>query len=372
MFALKRKILIAAKAAGLFALARRRSAPAVRILCYHGIWLGDPVFPGDSMFMQAATFRRRLRYLRQAGYPVVSLSEAAAALNGSGPKLPPCAVVITIDDGWYSSFNTMLPALIEQGMPATLYCDTAQLTGGRPIAHVMARYVQKVCDKIPASQRRQDIDVAKAAVARGIAMNCKITVEERVTATKQLASALGIDLRPMLDTRTFDYMTPDELRTAKARGLDIQLHTHRHTLGDMSAAVVESEIKRNRQALAEILGMAPADFHHFCYPSGLTSAAAAMALANIGMATSVTTIQGLAWPGAQLQLLPRLHDGENVSDLEFEAELSGFSDWLRRSVRSAQALLPLSGRAELTTTGKLRFGRTEVRGREGEDMAPPS
>ena len=135
MSALKRKILIAAKAAGLFALARRRSAPAVRILCYHGIWLGDPIFPGDSMFMLSTTFRRRLQFLRRAGYPVVSLADAAAALNGSGPTLPPCAVVITIDDGWLSTYQEMLPALIELGMPATLYCVTAQLTNGRPIAY---------------------------------------------------------------------------------------------------------------------------------------------------------------------------------------------------------------------------------------------
>jgi peptidoglycan/xylan/chitin deacetylase (PgdA/CDA1 family) len=369
MSAFKRKILSAAKAAGLFALARRRSAPAVRILCYHGIWLGDPIFPGDSMFMLATTFRRRLQFLRRAGYPVVSLADAAAALNGSGPKLPPCAVVITIDDGWLSTYQEMLPPLIEYGMPATLYCDTAQLTSGRIIAHVMARYVQKVANKFPALQRRQDIDIAAATVARRIAMDFKSPADERVSAAAQLASALGVDLRAMLDARTFEYMTPDELRTAKARGLDIQLHTHRHTLGDMSAAVIEDEIQCNRQALAELLGMAAADFKHFCYPSGLTSATAATTLANIGMTTSVTTIQGLAWPGAPLQLLPRLHDGENVSDLEFEAELSGFSDWLRQRVRSAQSLLPLPVRPEVTTTGKLRFANPLMR--KQKDAVPP-
>jgi hypothetical protein len=136
--------------------------------------------------------------------------------------------------------------------------------------------------------------------------------------------------------------------------------------------VVEDEIRRNRQALAELLGMAPSDFKHFCYPSGLTSAAAATALADIGMTTSVTTIQGLAWPGAPSQLLSRLHDGENVSDLEFEAELSGFSDWLRQWVRSAHALLPSPVKPEVTATGKLRFGKTLIGRREREDMVPPS
>ena len=336
MSAMKREILAAAKSAGLFALARRRSAPAVRILCYHGVWLGDPSFRGDSMFMLAATFRRRMEF-RRAGYPVVSLADAVAALCG-GRQVPSNAVVITIDDGWLSTYRAMLPALIEFGMPATLYCDTGHLTGERLIAHVMARYLQKIVDQIPAGQRHAAIDISGAAAARRDAMNVLIPHADRVAAVHRLAAALRLDIGPMLDARAFEYMTPDELRDAKARGLDIQLHTHRHSLGDMSAAVVEEEIRRNRLSLAELLGKPPGDFVHFCYPSGITSPSAAQTLADVGMMSSVTTMQGVAWPGAPLQMLPRLHDGENVSDLEFEAQLSGFGDWLRHGQRLGQQL----------------------------------
>jgi peptidoglycan/xylan/chitin deacetylase (PgdA/CDA1 family) len=333
----KSDILRRAKAAGLFRLARARSAGAVRILCYHGLWLADDGFGGDSMFMAAATFRRRLEVIRRQGYPVVPLADAVRALSGRGPALPPASVVITIDDGWWSTCDGMLPALRAQGMPATLYCDTAQLLGGKPIAHVMARYLD-----IIAARRRNGgatpVDDASVEQARRRARDLTRPMDERLAGMYDLARCLGIDPRPYLDGRVFDYMRPDELARAHRDGLDIQLHTHRHTLGDMSAAFVANEIADNRRALGEILGGAPERFRHFCYPSGVASPAAADALSRLDLDSSTTTRQGLAWPGMPLHLLPRLLDGENLSEIEFEAELAGFGDWLRRGRQTVQRL----------------------------------
>lgn len=338
MHGVKRDILTTAKATGLFDVARRRSAHGLRILCYHGVWMGPASYPGDAMFMQTATFRRRLEIIRRCGYPVVSLADAAAALQGRGPSLPPAAIVITIDDGWFGTYRDMLPALEEFGMAATLYCDTAQLMEQRPIAHVMARYLDRIAGSIPASERRQSIDVDAAADARRMANDLSYPSEMRDSAAHRLAAALGLDLAQVCEARAFEYMTPAELRDAHSRGLDIQLHSHRHTLGDMSAAVIGDEIRQNRHILSEILGREPSDFKHFCYPSGLTNWSAPQSLSALGITTSVTTFPGLTWPDANLQLLPRLHDGENMSDLEFEAELSGFGDWLRRGKRLGERL----------------------------------
>ena len=338
MTASKRDILVAAKAAGLFALARQRSARGVRILCYHGLWLNSDDFPGDSMFMQATTFARRLAMLRREGYPVVTLDHAIAALRGSGPELPPAAVVITIDDGWYSTYRGMLPALEAHGMPATLYCDTAQLMGGRPIAHVMARYLDRIAAVTTPDPRQGAINVAAVADLRRDATNLDRTIDERLGSARHLATALGLDIKPYLQARAFDYMTPDELRDAHSRGLDVQLHTHNHTLGDMSESVIADEIETNRRALAGILGQPAASFNHFCYPSGIADADVARLLGGLGLASSTTTVQGIAQPGMPMHLLPRLLDGENLSDIEFEAELSGFGDWLRRGKHAATRL----------------------------------
>jgi peptidoglycan/xylan/chitin deacetylase (PgdA/CDA1 family) len=325
----KRDILAKAKAAGLFGLARARSANAVRILCYHGLWLAEDGFGGDSMFMRAETFRRRLDLIRREGYPVIPLADAVKALRGERVVLPPASVVITIDDGWWSTFAGMLPALAAHGMPATLYCDTAQLQGREPIAHVMARYLELVANAAPRSAHSVPIDAERVAEARLTARDLTRPMAERLVATQQLAAALNLDLKSYTKARAFDYMTPDELGAAVREGLDVQLHTHRHTLGDMSTEVIAREIADNRRALARLLNRQESAFTEFCYPSGVATPAAAAALENLGLRSSTTTRQGLAWPGMPMHLLPRLLDGENLSEIEFEAELSGFGDWLR-------------------------------------------
>ena len=339
MKAPKLEILEAAKAAGLFKLARRRTARGIRVLCYHGLWTGDDVFPGDAMFMQKRTFERRLEIIRREGYPVVSLTAAVEGLMGRGPALPPAAVVITIDDGWFSSYDGMLPALQRRGMPATLYCDTAQLAAGRPIAHVLARYLGRIANKTSPERLAAKPDAMAANAARKIATDLTRPYDERLAATRQLATALGLDIAPYLARRAFGYMTIDELNDAAMRGLEVELHTHRHTLGDMSRAVIEDEIGRNRDSLAAMLGRPVLSFQHFCYPSGVATADAAAVLASLNLTSSTTTEQGLAWPGQPLHLLPRLLDGENLSEIEFEAELSGFGDWLRRGKRATQGLV---------------------------------
>lgn len=323
MRAAKLAFLRAARAAGGFALARRLTRPAVRILCYHGTWrvrndtTGD--FRGDAMFMAPETFRARLATLRRLDYPVVTLDHAIEGLAGRR-ALPPNAVAITIDDGWFGTYADMLPALAEFGMPATLYCDTEQLNTGGPVPHVMARWLARFA---PAPV------LAGQAFAR--ATDRAIPHPERLAEAEAFATAAGIDTAPFHAARAFAYMTGDELRRAAATGLDVQLHTHRHTLDDMSVARIGQEVADNTRALAGLLGAAPR--RHFCYPSGIASPAAAAALRSLGLASATTTRQALAWPGDDLFLLPRLLDGEQVTPIEFEAEISGFADLLRRAKR---------------------------------------
>lgn len=327
---LKLAVLFAARALGLFALARALTGKGVRILCYHGAWLGDPAYPGDGMFIKRTTFRERLARLRQLGYQVVPLGHAVAGLRGQA-ALPAAPVVITIDDGWYSTYAEMLPALQAEGMHATLYCDTANLMRGKPIAHMMARYIHLLAGSPPLSGIAQQIFEQATNPAR--------PYEERWQATLELAQRLNFDPHALISSRAFDYMTPDELRQAFAGGLlDIQLHTHNHTLGDLSLASVRGEVAANTDALVELLAVAPEHFQHFCYPSGVKSASAEAALEQLGMASSTSVLKGLAYAGTPLQALPRFLDGDNVYRVEFEAELSGFLHLCRTALASLASL----------------------------------
>lgn len=318
--ALKLGSLRLAKFLGLFALSRSLTKHKVRILCYHGIWLGEEGFTGDSMFMSRTKFSRRLELIDRLNMPVVSLADAVAAFEGQG-RLPDHCIVITIDDGWYSTYADMLPFLARRGMPATIYCDTASLQQGLPIPHVMAKYLRHLAPTVKETERLKDIFAA--------ATNMSNSAAERLKSTKLLARELSIDISPYLQNRVFDYMTPGELREAAKAGFDIQLHTHNHTLGDHCSGMVREEIEANRCALFQLLGSDENQFCHFAYPSGEYSRRSASALKALGIASSTTLEIGLASPRTPRQMLPRFADGEQVSELELEAWLSGFMEFVR-------------------------------------------
>lgn len=305
---------------GMRILVRRR----VAILCYHGIWRGSGRFNGDAMFISKESFARRLRLIYLLGYNVVPLACAVAYLKRID-VLPANALVITIDDGWYSTFADMLPLLEQSRYSATIYCDTENLEAGLPIPHVMATYVSKSCGANPLPEEQKDLlrqaqDLEQPRV-------------KRLRAAKSLARALECD-SDSESNRAFDYMTCDELAEAGRRGFDIQLHTHSHSLGDFSRGRCETEITTNRRALAAVTGQPPSSFTHFCYPSGLVSPVAGRHLAACGIESATTLVPRLAARGKDPLYLPRLLDGEHLSDIEFEAELCGIGEIARR-IKSA-------------------------------------
>ncbi|MDZ4390633.1 MAG: polysaccharide deacetylase family protein [Gemmatimonadales bacterium] len=318
---MKHAILRIAKAFGAFRCSRYLTRRATRILCYHGTWLGADRFRGDALFMQATTFHARLDYLATNGYTVVSL-EALVSSRNQGGGLPDASVVITIDDGWYSTFADMLPALRKHAFPATMYCDTRHLVTGGPLPHMMAQYFLRIAGAT-------NLQEPTAALLQK-ALAPDLSREERMAAALAFGQEIGIDATPYLARRVFEYMTPDELKEfAASPGCSVQLHTHRHTMGDHSAESLHQEVADNREALSRLLGQPADSFEHFCYPSGVFSQSAAEHLRQLGIASATSTQQGIAFPSADIMLLPRILDGENLSILEFEAEISGFMHLLR-------------------------------------------
>lgn len=326
----KRAFLVVARTLGLFWLARRITARAVRILCYHGIWMAESGFTGDALFMDPNIFELRLQLLETRGYPVISLDAAISGLSGAA-KLPNCATVITVDDGWYSTFAYMTPSLHERGWPATLYCDSAHLQDGLPIAHMMAEYIHLTAP--PEVRSRADPKTLS------LATNHDVPMLRRLTACRELAGQLGVDFDRLVEKRAFGYMLPAELEDAARRGLNVELHTHSHTIHDGSPEAVAREIAENRATLAAWLNRSADSFQHFCYPSGRFSDGALKALGAAGLRSATTTHQGLAWPGTDLLLLPRLIDNGRHSHIEFEAEISGFME-LWRLLRRASWPFP--------------------------------
>jgi peptidoglycan/xylan/chitin deacetylase (PgdA/CDA1 family) len=322
---IKNFLLLVLKFSGAFALVRHLTRRGVRILCYHGAWLGKEGFPGDSMFIAPATFESRMRSLREWGFPVVTLEQATKKLYRG--ELPPSPVVITIDDGWYSTYCCMLPVLRKYGMDATLYCDTAHLKSKLPVPHVMARYLKTLADAGYLSAGNSG-DVRQAALYKA-ALDPRLTGQEGLQRTRELAAAMSIDLKPFLEARVFDYMDPEQLAEAHGSGLDVQLHTHTHSMHNFESEEFIKDVLENRNQLSAVLGKAPEEFKHFCYPSGEFSRDLRPYFEEIGVVSCTTIEQAVAFKTDDIHFLPRIMDGEHLTALEFEAEMFGVMEVLR-------------------------------------------
>ncbi|MEQ1800532.1 MAG: polysaccharide deacetylase family protein [Gammaproteobacteria bacterium] len=327
--------LAVARALGLFALSRRLTARQLRILCYHGASVRDEHEFRPGLFITAGTFQRRLALLGMRGYPVLSLDDALARLDAG--SLPTATTVITIDDGWYGTYSLMAPALRSAGYPATLYVATYYVEKGTQVFNVAAAYVLwksrstlLLLDKVdPELRGRFDLSRPES---RDEALRVLEEFGERRDATarqallRRLCEVLVVDWRAMELSRQFGFMDAREAGLLAADGVSLQLHTHRHRFPEDEADAF-AEISDNRRSLVRIMdGPTP----HFCYPSGKYQRKQLPWLGPWGIRSAVTTDRGLASATSNRLALPRLLDSELVTDLEFEAELSGFREVLRQ------------------------------------------
>jgi peptidoglycan/xylan/chitin deacetylase (PgdA/CDA1 family) len=337
----KDAVLRAARAFGLFALCRWLTRGQLRILCYHGIWNGPPPHYGDCLFMSAQVFARRMQMLVDAGYKVITLEEACRRLPRGETRAKD--IVITIDDAWAGVVEHMLPVLRSHKFPATLYVTTYYVLARKPVLNVLIAYIVERSTRDPASAKLAaalpgDAPPAKVVAVLAAHVDALPTMPERWAEVLRLAEVFGVDLDTLRSRRAFELMNPQELRDARAHGIDLQLHTHTHRLHDFSVASVQRELDVNRELLAQWLDCTADALKHFCYPSGEYDPAVFATLRAAGVVSATTTEFGLNKADAEPLALKRVLDCESLSDLELEARLSGFwslTGRLRENARRA-------------------------------------
>ena len=110
-------------------------------------------------------------------------------------------------------------------------------------------------------------------------------------------------------------------RELSERGVDVQLHTHRHRT-PLDRNLFQREIEDNRRCINEITGKEPA---HFCYPSGVYARRFLPWLDEAGIKSATTCEVGFASRASHPLLLPRFLDNNTMAPIEFEAWLTGVS-----------------------------------------------
>jgi peptidoglycan/xylan/chitin deacetylase (PgdA/CDA1 family) len=324
-----RAFLYVMRALGAFQLARYFTRRGLRIICYHGFALGDEYRFRSTLFIKEDLFRRRVAYLRDNGYPILPLGEALEALYAR--RLPPRAVVITMDDGWLGVYSIGFPIIKQLRVPVTIYVATDYVENPMPVYTVASAYLfwrtRSRQVTLPRDLGTFDLDL-QADEAEGIAQKfgAQLPPAERLAFLRELADALDVPFADIERQQLFRVMDEQQLRRLDEAGVDIQLHSHRHEWPLYDRGAVESEIAENRRLLEPI---ASHPLEHFCYPSGVYGLHQAEWLAALGVKSATTIEPGLNFADTSRFALRRIVDGGKVSDVEFAAEMTGFMEAIR-------------------------------------------
>jgi peptidoglycan/xylan/chitin deacetylase (PgdA/CDA1 family) len=270
---------------------RRRDTLAV--LTFHRVAPPAGAVPG----LLSATpdgFARLLDLLAEQ-FRVVTIDAVIERQRGRA-GLPPGSLLLTFDDGYRDLADHAWPALVERGLPATLFVPSG--FPGRPdrsfwwerawaTIEQTRRPVVTVGDRVLPLRSASE----KAAAYRAIRGLIKAGSQREIDGTvARLESELANPgaSRPEPSGRSLDWQTLRDLRGA---GLALGSHTRSHPLLDrVDDRTLAEEITGGVEDLARETG---SDLPAFAYPSGAFDDRVVAAVRAAGIGVAFTTERGV-------------------------------------------------------------------------------
>lgn len=302
------------------------------MLCYHGVSLDDE-HEWSGLYMPIELLRERCDCLRKSGCTILPLDTAIQMLYSG--TLPPRAVVITFDDGFYDFYSRAYPILRQYDWPITVYLTTYYSQYNVPVFDPMVSYLLwkgrgNLLDWPEMGIAKTQLDTegraASTATIRRISREQQLGGAEKNALLGTLAQRLNLDLAALSRRRILHLMTPSEVRELSTWGVDFQLHCHRHRVYRVRERFL-GELKDNTDAIQRCGAPPPA---HFCYPSGFHLPEFPQWLEEFGVRSATTCETGLASTHRNRFRLPRLLDQPSLSMDEFAGWLSGVAAWIPR------------------------------------------
>ena len=309
------------------------------ILCYHGVALADEHEWCPGLYVGPSHLERRLALLQRLDCSVLPLKEAITRLYLG--DLPPRAVVLTFDDGYFDFMARAWPLLRRFGYPATVYLTTGRVERNLPNVSLLMSYAfwksqQRTFDgrDIPGLGEQYPLGTTdqRQRLAQQVtdALFCgDVGEKRRDDVARMVTERAGFDYAAVLQSRLLTLMRPDEIRAMTAEGVDFQLHTHMHRSLDDPQEFVQ-DILLNRELLHSMTGTWAS---HFCYPSGNYHYDYLPVLREHGIESATTCDPDLATQDSDPLLLPRFVDTDEVSTIVFESWVTGVAARLPRRTR---------------------------------------
>lgn len=330
--AFKIACLFIIKSCGGFWLTRQFNKGNTCVLCYHGFAYDDEYLFRPKLFMRPQTFARRMEWLKNNNYEVVSLQDAVAH-DGEGKN----RIALTMDDGWAGTYELVDDVLSKYQFPLMLYVTSYYVEKQGAVINVALAYILWRSLGKTLIVNNADIGLNKSYVISNDNRNnivnelCEaIDTLENTSDRQQILMDISRDLNVTLMVNAqllFRLLSKEELTKLLASNVDLQLHSHRHC-SPQNEDSFQQEITQNRDYLQQIVPNTLLE--HFCYPSGEYYTKQLAWLEKNAIKTSTTISSGMFNKDTDLLQIPRFLDGEDVHQLEFEAELCGLTTFIRK------------------------------------------
>ena len=325
--------------AQLHRVARRLNQHHIVMAMYHGFTAED-AHPGienhEGKHVHLKAFERHLALLKRY-YNVVPLDDVVRAL-ATGAPLPDRAAVITIDDGYRSTYTVAFPALRKFQLPASVYLATDFVDNRRFLWTDRVEYAVN-------HAANASLDVEAGAVAlrlplgdtgarrdadRQLRSRLKaLPQESRDSAVDAIERAAGCSVSDAGDGSALYvpllWSEADEM--VRSGLVSIGSHTHTHViLSRCEPERAADELRVSKRIIEERLGR---PCHQFCYPNGrrgdFNDVTRAL-LVEQGFSSALTTVYGMNPRDADVFAFRRHNLGKPMVRGEAEVRLSGLMD----------------------------------------------
>jgi peptidoglycan/xylan/chitin deacetylase (PgdA/CDA1 family) len=315
---------------GGFWLARKLNRGNTCVLCYHGFAYEDEYLFRPKLFMRPETFAKRMKWLSNSSYKILSLEESLD--NKSRDN----TVVITMDDGWAATHELVGTTLIKHQYPLMLYITSYYAQKQGAVINVALSYIlwkslgKTLVINEPLLSINKKYVISVENTVNIVNELCQYIDElEDFFVRQQVLLDIAKQLKVSLYSNgqlMFRSLNAIELNKLQYSNVDIQLHTHRHCSPQIEPDF-KREISQNVDYLQQI--ELKNTLQHFCYPSGEYYLPQIPWLKESGIVTATTVFSGMLTLDTECLQIPRFLDGEDVHQLEFEAELCGLASAVR-------------------------------------------
>ncbi len=342
---LKRVAYPALSMAGAF---HRAPASGLGVVTYHGVLPRgyEPVDPAfDGNLVGGEMLCRQLRLLK-AHYNVIPPEEVLAWREGRR-ELPPCAVLLTCDDGLLNCLTDMLPILQQEGVKCLFFVTGASAGEARTMLwyeelflllfRAPAGHFEISCAGVEIEGELGSIDVRRATWCNSVKRLSQVGEGSRTSFLRAARAQFGAEGKRDFEEgnsascRRFGLLTCAELRELASAGMTIGAHTLSHPmLSQTPIELAHDEVSGSRTKLESAL---QTQVWAFAYPFGDLQSVTPQVLAmpqTFGYKAAFLNFGGGLGTALPPYALPRIHVTAEMSLAEYEAHVSGFHGWLQR------------------------------------------